>query len=207
MREQRLALAILAATAFAGVAWAQAPATTTTAPTVTAPAAHAAPAGAAATPAASSHAAPGVSLPTHPLIEPDNDLERSFIQASDHESQRAIFRQEFLAAQVALALSSNTPEAPPASITAGANHTRMGLIFTSSARMTEVMGENAPRAVVTGREALERLRGGNVMININLRPRLFLDAPGIEAFLHLPEENETAPAPVAPEAPSTGPAQ
>jgi hypothetical protein len=46
------------------------------------------------------------------------------------------------------------------------------------------MGAHAPRQMMTGRQALERIRGAPlVIININLEPYLTLDAPGIEGFL------------------------
>jgi hypothetical protein len=143
----------------------------------------------------------------HPLIEPQNALERSFVAAADNEAMRAIFRRQFLEAQVAVALSSTTPEAPPRQI-----ELRPGvhacLIFTSSARATEVMGAQAPRVMLTGRQALERMRGANAIININLRPFLTLDAAGIEAFLAVPTADAT-PAPETPALPpaSAGPSQ
>lgn len=146
-----------------------------------------------------------------PVIEPANDLERAMIAATDPgsgEQQRDAFRRLFLSSDVALALSANAPDAPPAQIEPrpGVNAC---LIFTSSARVTEIMGADTPRIVVTGRQALERVRGTNVVININRRPRITLDAEGIEGFLSLPEGREaSAPRPETPPAPpSTGPSQ
>jgi hypothetical protein len=198
-------IVLLGVWACAGLAIAQ---TTPSAP----PAAHVAPPESehTATPRASSHAAPGVSVQparpqTLPLIEPANALEHAFIDASDNPADRAAFRRQFLESRVALALSSNAPDAPPAAIQVGP-HTNAGLIFTTTARMTEVMGEQSPRAVITGREALERLRGGNVVININLRPYLVLDADGINGFLDLPDDSPAPPAP-APADSSPGPTQ
>jgi hypothetical protein len=55
--------------------------------------------------------------------------------------------------------------------------------------------------MMTGREALQRLRGARlVIININLDPYLTLDSDGVSAFLAA----DTAP-PVTPR--SAGPAQ
>jgi hypothetical protein len=70
------------------------------------------------------------------------------------------------------------------------------------------MGADTPRVVVTGRQALERVRGANVVININRRPFITLDAEGVEGFLALPDGREQSSAPQQPEAPaSTGPTQ
>jgi hypothetical protein len=144
-----------------------------------------------------------------PFIEPQNELERALVAATDQgagDAQRNAFRRLFLRSNVALALSANAPEAPPAQIQlpGGVNTC---LIFTSSARATEIMGESTPRIVLTGRQALERVRGTNVVININRRPYLTLDAAGVDGFLSLPDGRST-PAPQAPPAQrSTGPSQ
>lgn len=143
-----------------------------------------------------------------PFIEPQNELERALIAATEEgagEAQRDAFRRLFLRSDVALALSANAPDAPPAAIEPRPGF-RTCLIFTSSARATEVMGAAAPRIVLTGRAALERVRGANVVININRRPYVTLDAEGIENFLALPEGREPA-APRATPPASTGPSQ
>jgi len=143
-----------------------------------------------------------------PFIEPQNELERAMIAATDvgsGEAERDAFRRLFLRSNVALALSANAPDAPPAQIEPRPGY-RTCLIFTSSARVTEIMGDGTPRIVLTGRQALERVRGANVVININRRPFITLDAEGVEGFLALPDGRETsAPQPPAP--PSTGPSQ
>ena len=155
-------------------------------------------------------AQPQQTPPSLPIIEPQNALERALLAATDPgagEPQRDAFRRLFLRSDVALVLSSNSPDAPPAQIEPRAGY-RTCLIFTSSARVTEIMSANTPRAVVTGRQALERVRGTNVVININRRPFITLDAEGIEGFLALPEGRAAAPQPQPPEAPaSTGPTQ
>lgn len=138
--------------------------------------------------------------PPRNFIEPQNALERALIAATEvgaGEEERAAFRRLFLESQVALALSATDPEAPPRQVEPrpGVNTC---LIFTSSARATEVMGANAARVMLTGREALERVRGANVTINMNLRPYITLDADGVAGFLALPAR---APAPAAPAAP------
>lgn len=144
-----------------------------------------------------------------PLIEPRNDLERALLAATDQgagEPQRDAFRRLFLRSEVALALSANTPDAPPAQI-----EMRPGfhacLIFTSSARVTEIMGESAPRVVLLGRQALERVRGANVVININRRPFVTLDAEGVEGFLALPDGRAQRPAPARSAPAANGPSQ
>lgn len=161
-------------------------------------------------------AAPGVrapGAPEHELIAPRNALERAFVTATDETgtdaaraAARAEFRRLFLSSQVALALSSTTPDAPPRQIEVHGAPTT--LIFTSSARATEVMGAQSPRVILTGREALARVRGANVIVNINLRPFLALDAEGVESFIALPVP-AAAPAPAQPAPPtdSAGPSQ
>ena len=145
-----------------------------------------------------------------PVIEPQNALESALLAATDPgsgEAERDAFRRLFLRSEVALALSSNSPDAPPAQVEPRAGY-RTCLIFTSSARATEIMGAGTPRIVVTGRQALERVRGTNVVININRRPFITLDAEGVEGFLALPEGREAAPQPQQPQPPaSTGPSQ
>jgi hypothetical protein len=142
------------------------------------------------------------------LIEPQSALERTFVAATENDALRALFRLQFLESPVALALSGPSPDAPPRQIDLPRG-ARACLIFTSSARATEIIGARAPRVVLTGREALERVRGTNVIININLRPYLTLDAAGIETFLALPEIPEppaSTPSPPPPSA-SAGPTQ
>jgi hypothetical protein len=145
-----------------------------------------------------------------PIIEPQNALERALLAATDPgagEAERDAFRRLFLRSEVALALSSNSPDAPPAQIEPRAGY-RTCLIFTSSARATEIMGASTPRIMVTGRQALERVRGTNVVININRRPFITLDTEGVEGFLALPDGREAAPEPAQPPPPeSTGPSQ
>jgi hypothetical protein len=167
-------------------------------------AALAAPASAQTTPAT----APRASRPA-PMIEPENPLEQAFLEAFDTPALRAAFRREFLASPVALALSARDPSAPPRSI-----QLRPGvyacLIFTSSARAAAVMGPGAPKLVLTGREALERVRGTNVVININLTPYLTLEPEDVEAYLTLTDEEFDArqAAPPSATAPNlTGPSQ
>jgi hypothetical protein len=164
----------------------------------------------AAAAAAPAFAQPQQTPASLPIIEPQNALERALIAATDPgagEPQRDAFRRLFLRSEVALVLSANSPDAPPAQIEPRPGH-RTCLIFTSSARVTEIMSADTPRVVVTGRQALERVRGTNVVININRRPFITLDAEGVEGFLALPE-GRVLPRPQEPPQPeaSTGPSQ
>ncbi|MGE0743052.1 MAG: hypothetical protein AB7O98_17075 [Hyphomonadaceae bacterium] len=145
-------------------------------------------------------AAPGVSVGPErpPEITPQNELERVFLEAFHDEERRPFFRRALLISEVALAISSRDPMSPPRQI-----ELRPGLracvLFTSSARATEVMGAAAPRLIVPGRQALERVRGANVVININLTPTLVLEAPDVADYLDLPvtlpQQSPGAPAP------------
>ncbi len=145
-----------------------------------------------------------------PIIEPQNALERALIAATDAgagEPQRDAFRRLFLRSEVALVLSANAPDSPPAQIEPRPGY-HTCLIFTSSARVTEVMSDGTPRIVLTGRQALERVQGTNVVINLNRRPFIVLDATGVEGFLSLPDGREAAAPAQQPAAPaSTGPSQ
>lgn len=150
-------------------------------------------------------AAPGVNVnssahptPTRTAMQPANDLERAFVNAAHQASARTAFRHTFLDSQVALATVSTAPNAPAREIRLGPGGEAC-LIFTSDARATQIMGAGAPRQLMTGRQALERIRGAPlVIININMDPYLTLDAAGIDAFL-----GADAPAAAA----SAGPSQ
>jgi hypothetical protein len=159
-----------------------------------------------ARPPASGVAAPGINAnasashasATRTAIQPANDLERAFINAAHQASARTAFRHTFLTSQVALATTTAAANSPAREIRLGPGGDAC-LIFTSNARATQIMGAQAPRQLMTGREALERIRGAHlVIININMDPYLTLDAAGIEAFLAA----DTAPA-----TPSAGPSQ
>lgn len=154
-------------------------------------------------------AAPAGPPPARARIEPQNALEYAFVDAIDNEDLRPAFRRELLISQVALALSAREPGAPPRSIELRPGF-RACLIFTSPARARAVMGPNAPMLTATGREALERVRGTNVVININLAPMLVLEAEDVETYLALPNPVEPVEAPrppAQPAPPSAGPAQ
>jgi hypothetical protein len=117
-------------------------------------------------------------------ITPDNRLESDFMAAFQSEAMRPAFRARFLESQVALALAAGE-NAGPLHVT-NASGAQMGAVFTSPARLESVLGAQAPHIELTGREALTRLRGGNVAINYRLIPMLTLEAADVENFLRIP---------------------
>jgi hypothetical protein len=131
-------------------------------------------------------AAPGVSL-APPAITPRNALEQAFVAAMDSEALRPAFRRQLLASRVVLALASSAPDAPPREVTPREG-VRAGLVFTSNARIDAVLGPAAPRAMMTGRAALERLRGRHVFINVRLAPMLVLEPEDVATYLAAPVE-------------------
>lgn len=118
-------------------------------------------------------------------IEPQNDLERAFVAALDDASVRPVFRRRLLDSHVALVLTTREDNATPftVEIHGGA---QAGFVFTSAERVDSVMGPSTPRIVLTGRAALERLRGKNVIINARLMPMLTLEAEDVESYLEAP---------------------
>ncbi|UPT64082.1 MAG: hypothetical protein M0D54_05935 [Hyphomonadaceae bacterium JAD_PAG50586_4] len=116
-------------------------------------------------------------------IEPANDLERAFIGALHDEAARPEFRRLLLDSQVALSLQSNLDDAPPRLLSLGEGR-QAGFVFTSAARLSEVMGPAAPRAIITGREALGRLREKYVILNWRLAPMLTLEPPDVASYLN-----------------------
>ncbi len=139
--------------------------------------------------------APARPRPVLVPIEPANALERTFIAALDNPEFRPIFRRQLLDLNVALVVASAEANAPPLEVEVSEGR-RASFIFTSSERVDQVMGPNTPRQVMTGRAALERLRGKNIVLNPRLMPMLTLEPEDIVAYL-------AAPVPRA----SAGPAQ
>lgn len=135
---------------------------------------------------------PASATPAPALIEPRNALEHAFINALNNEELRPVFRRQFLTSYVALAIAARDPQSAPRMIEVRPG-VRTALIFTSGARAQEVMGQQAPVLMITGRQALQRLRGQNAVININLAPALALEAEDIDAMLAMPDESVTAP--------------
>lgn len=129
-------------------------------------------------------AAPGVSLGP-PQITPQNPLEQAFVDAMDSEALRPAFRRQLLQSRVVLALASSAPDAAPREI-APRDGVRAGMVFTSNARIDAVLGPAAPRAMMTGRAALERLRGRHVLVNARLAPMLVLEPEDVADYLAAP---------------------
>lgn len=117
-------------------------------------------------------------------IAPQNPLEADFVAAFDSEAMRPVFRARFLESQVALAMESAAPDASP--LKRPVRGAPSALIYTSPARLANVLGESAAYQEMTGREALERLRGGPAAINFGLAPMLTLEAEDVDRFLLIP---------------------
>lgn len=139
-------------------------------------------AAAVATQAAAQTQTPAQDAPELRPIEPENELERTFVAALSNEDQRPAFRRLLLQSQVALALASSAPDAGPLlrPLDGGG---RTGFIFTGASRINSVMGPTAPRAMIAGRLALERLRGNYAVINLSLSPMLRLEPADVARFL------------------------
>jgi hypothetical protein len=117
-------------------------------------------------------------------ISPNNQLESDFLAAFENEAMRPAFRARLLESQVALALAPGENAGPLQVATA--NGVQSGAIFTSAARLESVLGAEAPRIELTGREALTRLRANHVAINYRLIPMLTLEPADVENFLRIP---------------------
>jgi hypothetical protein len=118
-------------------------------------------------------------------IEPANALEHAFVSALTNEAMRPIFRRQLLESYVALPMASSEPDAAPLEITLRDGVTA-SLVFTSVGRLDEIMGTQTPRIILTGRAALERLRGKNVIINARLMPMLTLEPEDVTRYLETP---------------------
>ncbi len=128
-----------------------------------------------------------------PLITPANALESAFVYAFTHHGNGVdVFRHLLMTSQVAVAMANATPESPPlmvevsAEVTGGAPF-HGGAIFTSLDRLHTALGADAPSAMMTGRQALERLRGRSVVLNVHLAPVLTLEADDVARYLDQPE--------------------
>lgn len=124
-------------------------------------------------------------------IQAANALEHAFVAALDNPAMRPVFRRQLLESHVAVALASSAPDAPPLELDLREG-VRAGVVFTSASRLDQVMGPAAPRAIMTGRAALERLRGKNVIVNLRLMPMLTLEPEDVERYLETPESPASA---------------
>ncbi|MGD9979681.1 MAG: hypothetical protein AB7H66_13900 [Hyphomonadaceae bacterium] len=127
-------------------------------------------------------------------IVPETDLERTFLAAFSDESMRTAFRRQLLESNIVLALANSAPDAPPFERPLPNNQSTT-FIFTSVARASAVMGPAAPRRVMTGRAALERLRGKYLIINYSLEPMLTLEPDDIDLFLAMPRSGTQSAGP------------
>ncbi|GAM98551.1 hypothetical protein U91I_02186 [alpha proteobacterium U9-1i] len=115
-------------------------------------------------------------------IQPENALERAFLDAFRDPALRPGFRRELLTAQVALALANTAPDSPPRMMQVREDLS-VGLIYSSATRLAGVLGPAAPRAMMTGRQALTRLAGQHVAFNLRLVPMLTLEPEDIAEYL------------------------
>lgn len=133
-------------------------------------------------PSAQQPAAPRMALLP---IEPENALEHAFVSALTNAEMRPVFRRQLLESHVALALASDAPDAPPLEVSVR-DGLSAGLIFTSVDRLNQILGPQTPRVILTGRAALERLRGKNVVVNARLMPMLTLEPEDVARYLETP---------------------
>jgi hypothetical protein len=115
-------------------------------------------------------------------IQPENDLERAFLDAFRDPAARPAFRRALLTSQVALALANSASDSAPR-IMQGRDNVSFALIYSSAARLSGVWGPASPRAMMTGRQALTRLSGQNVAFNFRLVPNLTLEAEDVAEYL------------------------
>ncbi len=116
-----------------------------------------------------------------PPITPENELERVFLAALAEPDQRPVFRRTFLVSQVSLAMANSEADSEPLELTFG--QLRTGAIFTSPSRQNAILGPASARRVMSGRQALQRLRGKNVVINMMMTPMLTLEPEDVTSFL------------------------
>jgi hypothetical protein len=137
-------------------------------------------------------AAPGARIALSP-IEPENALEYAFVSALDNANMRAVFRRYLLDTHVVLATAGEGADAAPREVQLHTGSTAVP-IFTSANRINTVFGEDAPRIILNGRAALERVRDKNVVINFQLIPMLTLEPEDISRYLETPGETSAGPA-------------
>jgi hypothetical protein len=125
-------------------------------------------------------------------IEPENALEYAFVSALTNEAMRAVFRRYLLDTHVVLALAGPGNDAAPLEVELH-DGTRSVAIFTSATRINTVLGEEAPRIIINGRAALERVRDKNVVINFRLIPMLTLEPEDVQRYLETPGESSAGP--------------
>lgn len=115
-------------------------------------------------------------------IEPTNDLERAFLAAFTNADARPEFRRLLLVSEIALSMQSSASDSLPRFIDTP-DRGQAAFIFTSAARHDLVMGPTAPRRMLTGRAAFERLRGKHIVLNWRLSPMLTLEPEDVAGYL------------------------
>lgn len=118
--------------------------------------------------------------PRPATITPQTPLERVFVAALTDPESRPEFRRLLLSSTMALALDA--PGGEPRTVPIQGNR-RAVAIFTSAQRLRGVLGPQAAFAELTGRQALTRLRGQNVVINFLLTPMLTLEPEDVAEYL------------------------
>ena len=118
-------------------------------------------------------------------ITAENDLERAFLLAIDNPDRRLAFRTSLLTSPVALALANQAADSPPRMVQI-VGGVRAAAMFTSASRLSGVLGPAATQVTLTGRQALERARGMNVVLNYRLMPMLTLEPEDVAAYLATP---------------------
>jgi hypothetical protein len=119
-------------------------------------------------------------------IQPTNPVENAFIGAFANPEMRPIFRRLLLEGQVAVALDAAGEDAAPRLVPIQGDK-QAAPIFTSAARLQQIMGADAPYAMMTGRAALRRLAEHNVAINYMWVPMLTLEPEDVAQWLETPE--------------------
>ncbi len=126
------------------------------------------------------------------VIEPVNALEYAFVSALTEPDMRPIFRRYLIDTHVVLATVSADADAAALEVDVGGDF-RAVAIFTSAQRVDEVLGADAPRIVINGRAALERLEGKNIVINYRLVPMLTLEPDDVRRYLEPPGDASAGP--------------
>lgn len=133
---------------------------------------------------------PPATVPDFEPIEPQTALEQTFVQAFRSPAMRPAFRRQFLESNVLLVTATRAANSPPqfGDVPGG----RAAMIFTSDALLERRLGADTPRAGMTGRAALMRVRAHSVAINLGYEPTLLLDSDGITQFLGIPPSPDSA---------------
>jgi len=125
----------------------------------------------------------GLGGPTPPHISPENELERTLIDATYFDpSQRQAFPHVLLRSEVAIAMVSDAPDSEPMIVTTSAGQHCVAM-FTSPARLSSVLGPAVQQLVLTGRQALQRYHDKSIALNEGLAPYIVLEADDITRYL------------------------